>query len=270
MRSAAPRIALRVGVVAYLIALVAAPVSLVFAGAIGDGWGTVVDTFTDPLVLNALRLTAIATAWSVVLTTAFGLGVALLLVRRRFPGRHLLGALVDLPLAVSPVVVGLALVLVYRPSDGWFGAPLAAVGIDVLFSTPGIVLATAFVAMPLVVREVVPVLEAVGTEQEQAARSLGAGAWTTFRRITLPAIRWGLIYGIVLALARSVGEFGAVKVVSGNLIGRTQTATLTVEELYLDFDQERAFAVAAVLALVSIVAIVIVSAFRARTEGRIR
>ncbi len=270
MRSSAPRIALRVIVIAYLSALVAAPMALVFTGALAEGWGTLLDTFTDPLVLNALRLTAVAAAWSVALTTAFGLGVALLLVRRRFPGRRLLGALVDLPLAVSPVVVGLALVLVYRPTDGWFGVPLSALGIDVLFSTPAIVLATAFVAMPLVVREVVPVLEAVGTEQEQAARSLGAGAWTTFRRLTLPSIRWGLTYGVVLALARSIGEFGAVKVVSGNLIGRTQTATLTVEELYLDFDQERAFTVASVLALLSIVVIIVVSTMRARTEGGAR
>lgn len=260
------RVALRTGVIGYLVMLVAWPVWLVFQGAFADGIGPVLETLRDPLVLHSLTLTAVAAAWAVVLNTVFGVGVSLLLVRRSFPGRRLLGAFVDLPLAVSPVVVGLALILVFGSREGWLGAPLAAAGIDIVFSTPGIVLATTFISLPLVVRELVPVLEEIGTEQEQAARSLGAGPWTTFRRITLPAIRWGLVYGVVLCLARAVGEFGAVKVVSGNLIGRTQTATLAVEELYLDFDQERAFAVAAVLAVVSILAIVIVGVLRTRIE----
>ncbi|WP_062287584.1 sulfate ABC transporter permease [Demequina phytophila] len=261
-------VVLRAVVIAYLVLLVAWPVSLVFTGAFANGLAPVLDTFRDPLVLNALRLTAIAAGWAVVLNTVFGVGVALLLVRRTFPGRRLLAALVDLPLAVSPVVVGLAIALVYGARSGWLGVPLANVGLDIIYSTPGIVLATTFIALPLVIREIIPVLEEVGTEQEQAARSLGAGPWTTFRRITLPAIRWGLVYGVVLCLARAVGEFGAVKVVSGNLIGRTQTATLTVEELYMNFDREGAFAVAATLASVSIIAIAIVGLLRARTERR--
>ncbi|WP_228373414.1 sulfate ABC transporter permease [Demequina gelatinilytica] len=261
-------VVLRLVVIAYLVLLVAWPVSLVFTGALSDGLGPVIDTFTDPLVLRALRLTAVAVLWAVVLNTVFGVGVALLLVRRSFPGRRLLAALVDLPLAVSPVVVGLALVLVYGSRNGWLGAPLAQAGVQIVFSTPGIVLATTFIAMPLVLREVVPVLEEVGTDQEQAARSLGAGPWATFRRITLPAIRWGVVYGMVLCLARAIGEFGAVKVVSGNLIGQTQTATLSVEELYMNFDRQGAFAVAAALSSVSIVVIIIVGLLRTRMEKR--
>ena len=221
-----------------------------------------VDTFTDPLVLNSLRLTAVATVWSVLLNVLFGVTVSILLVRHEFPGKRILNALVDVPLSVSPVVVGLALVLVYRESDGIFGKPLAAAGIDVLFATPAIVLATTFVALPLVIREIVPVLHEVGTDQEQAARSLGANGAQTFWRITIPAIRWGLLYGVVLSLARSIGEFGAVKVVSGNLIGKTQTATLVVEEFYYDFNKEGAYSIASALALVAIAAIVVVGVLR--------
>lgn len=223
-----------------------------------------VDTFTDPIVLHALRLTALVSAWSVVLNVIFGVTISILLVRHEFPGKRALNAFVDIPLSVSPVVVGLALVLVYRQDTGLFGKPLGALGIDVLFATPALVLATTFVALPLVIREIVPVLHEVGTDQEQAARSLGASGPQTFWRITIPAIRWGLLYGVVLSLARSIGEFGAVKVVSGNLAGKTQTATLVVEEFYYDFDKERAFAVASALALIAIAAIVAVGVLRSR------
>jgi sulfate transport system permease protein len=198
----------------------------------------------------------------VVLNTVFGVGVSLLLVRYRFPGRRALSALIDLPLSVSPIVVGLALVLVYGGRDGWFGPALEDAGIQVIFATPGMILATCFVALPLVVREVVPVLEEVGIEQEQAAQSLGANALQTFRRITLPSIRWALVYGVVLSLARSLGEFGALKVVSGNVLGHTRTATLVVEEKYLNFDRDGAYATAFLLALVSVACIVIVSLVR--------
>ncbi|MGC4174674.1 sulfate ABC transporter permease [Demequina sp.] len=252
----------------YVALLVAWPVALVFWNTFADGLQPVIETFTDPLVLNSLRLTAIAAAWSVVLNVLFGVTVSILLVRYEFPGKRLLNALVDLPLSVSPIVVGLSIVLVYSTTTGWFGEPLASAGIKVLFSTPAIVLATTFVAMPLVIRELVPVLQEVGTDQEQAARSLGANFPQTFRRITLPAIRWGLLYGVVLCLARSIGEFGAVKVVSGNLIGQTQTATLMVEQLYYDFDQEKAFAIASLLAVISIITIVTVSLLRSRAESR--
>ncbi|MFV0632838.1 sulfate ABC transporter permease subunit [Demequina sp.] len=259
---------LRVIAVVYVGLLVVWPVSLVFTSVIAAGWGAVVETFTDPLVLNALRLTGIATVWAVALNAVFGVGIAMLLVRHRFPGKRSLSALIDVPLSVSPVVVGLSMVLVYNQRDGWLGVPLEASGIQVLFSTPAIVLATAFISLPLVIREVVPVLEELGIEQEQAARSLGAGAVTTFRRITLPAIKWGVTYGVVLCLARAIGEFGAVKIVSGNLIGRTQTATLVVEESYFDFRTEQAFVISAALASVSIVVIIAVAILRDRQARR--
>lgn len=266
--AATGRVARRSLVVVYLLALVVVPVGLVFWNALRDGLGSVVEALTDPIVVHALQLTLIAALWSVVLNAIFGVAVAILLVRYEFPGKRALNALIDLPLSVSPVVVGLSLVIVYNVRDGWFGAPLAAAGISVLFSLPGIVLATTFISMPLVVREVVPVLEEQGTEQEQAARSLGAGGWTTFRRITLPGIRWGVIYGVVLCFARSIGEFGAVKVVSGNLTGKTQTATLVVEQFYQNFNQAQAFTIAAVLAGAAIVIISIVATLRVRVEGR--
>ncbi len=173
----------------------------------------------------------------------FGVGISLLLVRYEFPGKRALSALIDLPLAVSPVVVGLALVLVYNGRDGWFGPSLEDDGFQVIFATPGIIMATVFVSLPLVIREVVPVLEEIGNDQEQAARSLGANAVQTFRRITLPGIKWAVVYGVVLSLARSLGEFGAVKIVSGNVIGQTQTATLVVEETYQNFQQPTAYAI---------------------------
>jgi sulfate transport system permease protein len=172
--------------------------------------------------------------------------------------------MIDLPLSVSPIVVGLALVLVYGGRDGWFGPTLESAGIQIIFSTAGIIMATAFVSLPLVIREVIPVLEEIGTEQEQAAASLGASGWQTFWRITLPGIKWAVIYGVVLTLARSLGEFGAVKVVSGNVLGQTRTATLAVEEKYLNFDQQGAYAVAFLLASVSVICILIVFVLRAR------
>ncbi|NLD77112.1 MAG: sulfate ABC transporter permease, partial [Acidimicrobiales bacterium] len=219
-------------------------------------------------VVHAIRLTATIAVISVVINTVFGVGMSLLLVRYRFPGKRLLSALVDLPLSVSPVVVGLALILVYNGRTGWFGPTLESWGFRVIFSTPGMIMATVFVALPLVVREVVPVLEEIGTEQEQAAQSLGANSWQTFRRITLPSIRWAVVYGVVLSLARSLGEFGAVKVVSGNILGRTRTATLVVEEKYLNFDKGGAYATAFLLTLVAVACIVIVSLIRPEEPRR--
>jgi sulfate transport system permease protein len=163
---------------------------------------------------------------------------------------------------VSPVVVGLALVLVYSGRDGWFGPTLESAGYQVIFSTPGMVMATVFVALPLVIREVVPVLQEIGDVQEQAARSLGANAAQTFRRITLPGIKWAVVYGVVLAIARSLGEFGAVKIVSGNLVGQSQTATLAVEQTYQNFQQESSYAIAALLALAAMVCLVVVAILR--------
>lgn len=255
---------LRVVVVAYLFLLVAWPVSLVAINTFADGPGVLLGVLADPDIIVALRLTVVVALVAVLVNTVFGVGVSLLLVRYEFPGKRVLSALIDLPLSVSPVVVGLALVLVYGGRSGWFGPALEGAGVQVIFATPGIILATAFVALPLVIREVVPVLEEIGTEQEQAARSLGAGAVQTFRRITLPAIKWGVVYGVVLSLARSLGEFGAVKVVSGNISGSTRTATLVVEEEYLNFNQPGAYAVAFLLAMASVACIVVVAAIRPR------
>jgi sulfate transport system permease protein len=253
---------LRVAVIAYLFLLVAWPLFLVVQNALASGLGPISDLLADPDVRHALRLTAVAAAVSVAISTVFGVGMSVLLVRYDFPGKRILNALVDLPLSVSPVVVGLALVLVYGGRDGWLGPALEDAGVQVIFATPGIILATTFVVLPLVIREVVPVLEEVGIEQEQAATSLGASAWQTFRRITLPSIRWAVLYGVVLSLARALGEFGAVKVVSGNVLGRTRTAPLVVEEKYLNFDRDGAYATALLLVLVSVAAIVAVSLIR--------
>lgn len=256
------RNALRILVVAYLLLLVAWPVSLVFRYTFADGFDALRGTFTDPNALHALQLTATVAGLSVLINTIFGVTVSLLLVRHEFRGRRLLSLLVDLPMAISPVVVGLALVLVYNPRDGWFGSPLASAGINIIFSTPGIVMATVFVALPLVIREVVPTLQEVGDEQEWAARSLGASAFQTFTRITLPSIKWAVVYGVVLSLARSVGEFGAVKIVSGNIVGATQTATLVVEERYQNFDQPTAYSVSFLLAMAAVICIVVVAVLR--------
>ncbi len=234
---------LRLVVVAYLFLLVAWPVSLVVVNTFDGGTQALMDVLADPDVQSALRLTVLAGVVAVAINTVFGVGMSLLLVRYDFWGKRVLSALLDLPLSVSPIVVGLALVLVYGGRDGWFGPTLESAGFRVIFSTPGIIMATAFVALPLVIREVVPTLEEIGIEQEQAARSLGANAWQTFWRVTIPGIKWAIVYGVVLTLARSLGEFGAVKVVSGNVLGETRTATLTVEEKYLNFDQQGAYAV---------------------------
>lgn len=249
-------------VVTYVFFLVAWPLYLVGRNAFRNGAEDMVAVLTDPDVVHALRLSALIAAVAVAINTVFGVGISILLVRYHFPGKRLLNALLDMPLSVSPIVVGLALILVYGGRGGWFGPTLEAAGIQVIFALPGMVMATVFVALPLVIREVVPVLQEVGDEQEQAARSLGANAWQTFRRITLPAIKWGVIYGVVLSLARSLGEFGAVKVVSGNVLGLTRTATLVVEEKYLNFDKGGAYATAFLLALVAVASIVIVSVIR--------
>ncbi len=253
---------LRALVIVYLFFLVAWPVSLVAQRTFEGGVENLRGILTDAYAMQSLRLTVLVAAIAVVINTVFGVGISLLLVRYEFRGKRLLSALVDLPLAVSPIVVGLALVLVYGGRGGWFGPALESAGFQVIYATPGIVMATVFVALPLVIREVVPVLEEIGTDAERAAHTLGANSWQTFWRITFPAIRWAVVYGVVLSLARSLGEFGAVKVVSGNLLGRTRTATLMVEEKYLNFDKGGAYATAFLLALVSVACIVVVAIIR--------
>lgn len=257
---------MRLVVTAYLFFLVAWPVSLVATNTFADGFDSIRSLVEDPDMVVALQLSAYVAVWSVVINTLFGVGISLLLVRHEFPGKRLLNALLDIPLSVSPIVVGLALVLVYGGRNGWFGPFLLDAGFQVIFSTPGIVMATTFVALPLMIREIVPVLDEIGTEQEQAAESLGASGLQRFWRITLPSIKWGITYGVVLTLARSLGEFGAVKVVSGNVLGQTRTATLAVEEKYLNFDQQGAYATAFLLAMVSVACIVIVAIIRPKNH----
>lgn len=253
-------------VTTYLFFLVAWPVSLVATNTFADGFESIRSLFEDPDMVVALQLSAYVAVWSVVINTLFGVGISLLLVRQEFPGKRVLNALLDIPLSVSPIVVGLALVLVYGGRNGWFGPFLLDAGFRVIFSTPGIIMATTFVALPLMIREIVPVLEEIGIEQEQAAQSLGASALQRFWRITLPSIKWGITYGVVLTLARSLGEFGAVKVVSGNVLGQTRTATLAVEEKYLNFDAQGAYATAFLLAMISVACIVIVAIIRPKNH----
>jgi sulfate transport system permease protein len=261
------RVGLRVLTIGYVFLLVAWPTTMVFRNALADGWSTVSASLSDPAVTHALQLTATITVVAVVINLVFGVTMSLLLVRYDFWGKRVLSALIDVPLSVSPVVVGLALLLVYNSRDGWFGPTLERWGLQVVFATPGMVMATAFVALPLVIREVVPVLQEIGDDQEQAARSLGANAFQTFRRITLPGIKWAVVYGVVLSLARSLGEFGAVKIVSSNVAGDTQTATLLVEGKYQNFEQASACTVAAVLALAAMACLVVVSILRPKEHS---
>jgi sulfate transport system permease protein len=236
----------------YLFALLLIPVILIFFKAFEDGVGHAIDAVTTPEALHAFYLTILIAAIAVPLNTIFGIACAIVLVRQKFRGKAILNGLIDLPFAVSPVVIGLSLVLVYGSVDGWFGPWLAEQGIRVIFSVPGMVLATIFVSLPFVVREVAPVLQEVGDDQEQAAATLGSRSWQTFWRITLPSIRWGVTYGVVLATARAIGEFGAVAVVSGKIEGKTETATLLVENQYEHFDVAGAYAAALVLAVMAL------------------
>lgn len=239
------RYGLRAVALAYLSLLVVAPVGMVFHRTFANGLGAAWAAVTTPPAQHAFYLTVVIALIAVPLNAVFGVLTALLLARGRFRGKRLLDAAVDLPFAVSPVVVGLALILVWG-RDGWLHAT------GVIFALPGMVLATIFVSLPFVVREVLPVLREEGTQQEQAARTLGAGGWTVFRRITLPTIRWGLAYGVVLSTARSLGEFGAVSAVSGKISGRTETMTLFVEDRFQSFDYTGAYAASVVLALLAL------------------
>jgi sulfate transport system permease protein len=220
---------LRGVVLLYLLIILAGPLFMMLwrtAQDLGGAW----DAVSAHNTLLAFKLTLIVTAIAVPLNTAFGIVCALVIVRSNIPGKGLINAFVDLPLALSPVVVGLSLVLLYGV-NGWLGF-LGDHGVQVLFAWPAIILATVFVSLPFVAREVVPTLREVGDEQEQAARTLGASSWQTFRRVTLPTIRWAVIYGVILTTARCFGEFGAVAIVSGNIEGKTQTATLRVDDAY--------------------------------------
>jgi sulfate transport system permease protein len=235
----------------YLALLLLAPVAMIFYRTFEHGVGPVWSAVTAPNAQHAFWLSLEVVAIAVPLNTVFGVGMALLLERGRFWGKGLLGVLIDLPFAISPVVVGLALVLVYGKT-GWLGDWLAGHGIQVIFSVPGMVLATAVVSLPFVARETVPVLRELGTDSEQAAETLGASPWQTFWRVTLPGIRWGVVYGVVLTTARALGEFGAVSIVSGRIEGQTQTLPLYVQDRFENFDSTGAYAAAVVLALLAL------------------
>ncbi|HEX3055094.1 MAG TPA: sulfate ABC transporter permease subunit [Gaiellaceae bacterium] len=238
----------------YLAIILIAPVALIFWRAFEHGPAPFWSAISNANAVHALRLTLEIAAIAVPLNTAFGILCALAIVRHRMPGMGFVNALVDLPLALSPVVVGLALYLLYG-RGGWFGH----LPFRVLFALPSMVLATIFVSLPFVVREVVPVLREIGTQQEEAAATLGASALTTFRRITLPAIRWAVAYGVVLTTARSLGEFGAVSIVSGGIAGRTQTLTQYVQASYENFDQTGAYAASVLLAMLAIATLLLMT-----------
>jgi sulfate/thiosulfate transport system permease protein len=257
------RIGLRVLALGYLAVLLLVPVALVFYRTFEKGLGFVWESITTPAAIHALFLTLEVAAITVPLNALFGVLAAMALVRGRFPGKRLLDALIDLPFAISPVVVGLALLLVFGRT-GWFGPWLAENGIQIIFSLPGIVIATVFVSMPFVAREVAPVLKEIGDEQEQAAATLGASAWQSFWRVTLPSIRWGLAYGVVLSTARAIGEFGAVSVVSGKVAGETETLTLLVEKRFQNFDLAGAYAASALLALIALTTLLAMSLIGSR------
>ena len=272
VRSRSPwRWVLRALVIVYLFFLVVWPVALVAKETFSRGLQPVLEALQQPDVIFAFQLTLSIAFWSVLINTAFGIVISLLLTRYTFPGRRALSAFIDLPLSVSPIVVGLALLLVYSGQTGWIGHTLEAAGFQIIYAPVGMILATAFVSLPLVIRELVPVLNEIGTDAEQAARSLGASPLQSFLQITMPAIKWALLYGVVLSLARSLGEFGAVKIVSGGVAMRTQTATLLVEERYQQFGVDNtitAYTAAFILALIAVLALVVVTALRPKEDPR--
>lgn len=240
----------------YLALVLLIPAVNVFVQAIKGGLPGLIDTFSSKLFLNAVKLTVITTAITVPLNTIFGLCAAISLANKNFPGRALLISIIDLPFSISPVVAGLMLVLLFG-NRGWFGPLLEASGIQIIFALPGIVLATIFVTMPFIAREVLPALEEAGTEQEEAAATLGATPWQTFWRVTLPSIKWSLLYGLILCNARAMGEFGAVAVVSGNIGGKTQTLPLFIEEAHIQYNTQAAYTAALLLACLAVVTLVL-------------
>lgn len=260
------RYALRFGVLAYLGALLLVPVAMIFYRAFEDGIGSFVDAITSDAALHALQMTLLTVAIAVPVNTVFGVLAALVLVRQRFRGKAFLNLLVDIPFAISPVVIGLSLVLLYGPRNSAVGQWFFENGIQIIFSTPGIVIACIFVSLPFVVREVVPVLQEIGDDQEQAAKTLGANWWQTFWRVTLPAIRWGVTYGVVISTARVLGEFGAVSVVSGSISGQTETLPLYVRKQFEMLNGGAGYAAALLLAVVALMTVVAMNVTNRRKE----
>jgi sulfate/thiosulfate transport system permease protein len=250
---------------AFLGAFLVLPLVLVFAEGLAKGLGAYGRALITPEALAAIRLTLLAAAIAVPLNLVFGVAAAWAIAKFSFPGKNVLLTLIDLPFAVSPVIAGMIYVLMFG-AQGWLGPWLADRDVAIIFAVPGIVLATVFVTFPFVARELIPLMEEQGTEDEEAAIVLGASGWQTFRRVTLPNIRWGLLYGVILCNARAMGEFGAVSVVSGHIRGATNTMPLHVEILYNEYDFVGAFAVASLLALLALVTL----AAKTLVEWRLR
>jgi sulfate/thiosulfate transport system permease protein len=265
----ASRRLLRAVALGYLAALLLVPVALIGYRTFAHGVAPVWDALSSGPARHAVVLSLLVTVIAVPLNVAFGVVAGIAIARRRMPAGRLVNLLVNLPFAMSPVVIGLALFALYG-RGGWLGDWLSARGIQVLFSVPGLVLATTFVSLPFVVREVVPVLEEIGTDHEQAAATLGAGPWTTFRRVTLPALRWALAYGVVLSAARALGEYGAASIVSGNIVGHTQTLPLMVEERFRNFDAVGAYSAGFALALMSLLIVAAMTLLSRRTTSKTR
>jgi sulfate/thiosulfate transport system permease protein len=260
------RLTLRTVALGYLSALLIVPVGIIVWHTFSGGLAPVWDAITAPDALRALKLTLVIALIAVPLNTVFGILAALALVRTNMPAKPLFSALIDLPFAVSPVVIGFTLILVYG-QNGWFGSWFINHGYPIIFSVPGMVIATIFASLPFVAREVIPVLREIGTEQEQAASTLGATPLQTFRRITLPAIRWGIVYGVVLTTARAIGEYGAVAIVSGRVVGQTQTLTLRVQQSYENFDHTGAYAAALELAVIALATLFLMNLLHPRKDG---
>lgn len=250
---------------AFLSLFLAVPLVAVLTEALRKGWGAYLDSFVDPDALAAIELTLIAAAIAVPVNMVFGVAASWAIAKFEFPGKSVLITLIDLPFAVSPVISGLVYVLLFG-LQGWLGPWLSAHDIQIIFAAPGIVLATMFVTFPFVARELIPLMQEQGTDEEQAALVLGASGWQTFWRVTLPNIKWALIHGVILCNARAMGEFGAVSVVSGHIRGRTNTLPLHVEILYNEYNFVAAFAVASLLTLLALVTIVLKTAVERRAN----
>jgi sulfate/thiosulfate transport system permease protein len=238
----------------FLVAFLLLPLIVIFAGAFSQGLAVFLTAITEPAARSAIQLTLLVTVITVPLQLLFGLSAAWLLTKFRFRGRQLLITLIEVPFAVSPVIAGLVFILLYGV-HGFFGEWLQAQGFQIIFAVPGIVLATMFVTLPFIARELIPLMEAQGSEAEEASLTLGAGGWRTFWHVTLPTIKWGLLYGVILCSARAIGEFGAVSVVSGRIRGQTNTMPLHIEILYNEYQFTASFAVAALMSLFALVTI---------------
>jgi sulfate transport system permease protein len=251
--------------IAYLFLVQYIPAINVFFEAFKKGSGPFLSNLAKPEFIHAAWLTLLLAAISIPVNAVFGLCAAWAIARHKFPGRAIVLSIIDLPFSISPVVAGLMIVLLYG-RQGWFGPWLQAHNIQIIFAFPGMVMATAFVSMPFVAREVIPILEEFGKDQEEAARTLGANDWQTFWRVTLPSIRWGLLYGLILTNARAMGEFGAVSVVSGNIANTTQSLPLFVEDAYKQYETEAAFSAAVLLAFLAVITLILKEILERKTQ----